>query len=32
LIQVELFLIVTPCSFMVGYQCFGELYCLILQG
>jgi len=26
------FCVVTPCSFVVGYQCFGGLCCLNLQG
>jgi len=30
--QVEVFWFVTPCSGMVGYQRFGETFCLHLQG
>jgi hypothetical protein len=31
-IQVEVFWVVTPCSVVVGYQCFGEPFCLHVQG
>jgi len=29
-IQVVFFWVVTPCSDVVGYQCFGEPWCLHL--
>jgi hypothetical protein len=31
-VQVEVFSVVTLCSFAVRYQCFGESCCLHLQG
>jgi hypothetical protein len=31
-VQVEVFWVVTPCSVVVGYQRFGEVFCLHLQG
>jgi hypothetical protein len=31
-IQVDVFWVVTSCSDVVGYQCFGTLCCLCLQG
>jgi len=31
-IQVNIFWVITPCSFVVGYQRFGGLCCLHLQG
>jgi hypothetical protein len=31
-IQVYIFWVVTPCSAAVGYECFGGLYCLHVQG
>jgi uncharacterized membrane protein YgcG len=30
--QVQVFWVVTPCSVVVGYQCFGGPYCFHLQG
>jgi len=30
-IQLEVFLVVMPCSVVVGYQCFRDPYCLHLQ-
>jgi len=29
--HVEVFWVVTPCSIVLGYQCYGELPCLHLQ-
>jgi len=31
-IQVAVFWVVTPCSVVVGYRCFGGPCCLHLQG
>jgi hypothetical protein len=31
-IKVDIFRVVTLCSFVVGYQCFGGPCCLHLQG
>jgi len=31
-IQAKIFWVVTPCSIVVGYQCFGGLFCLHLKG
>jgi len=30
-IEVEIFWVVMPCSYVVGYQCFGAPCCLHLQ-
>jgi hypothetical protein len=30
--QIEVFYVVTPCSVVVGYSCFGGPFCLHLQG